>query len=211
MPHCEVRTGRLYMGGVRVPMIASPHTQGRFVRPPRVLVIHYTRGSSAASSAQWFRDPRNPGSSAHLVIDRDGSIIQCVDLGVTAMHAGKSRWNGVVGLNRHSIGIELANWGHLVRTDAGWASYTGAPVRGVVMAAHRQGNPDRAPGAIGWEAFPEAQLASAVAAARALVAGGIAEIVGHDDIAPGRKFDPGPAFDMAAFRAAVFGGVALAA
>lgn len=30
------------------------------------------------------------------------------------------------------------------------------------------------------------------------------DIVGHDDIAPGRKFDPGPAFPMQSFPAAVF-------
>lgn len=32
------------------------------------------------------------------------------------------------------------------------------------------------------------------------------EIVGHDDIAPDREWDPGPAFDLARFRAIVFGG-----
>ena len=30
--------------------------------------------------------------------------------------------------------------------------------------------------------------------------GSLIEIVGHDDISPGRKFDPGPAWDMVAFR-----------
>ena len=45
-----------------------------------------------------------------------------------------------------------------------------------------------------------------MALARTLVTTyGINEIVGHDDIALGRKWDPGPAFDMADFQARVFG------
>ena len=34
---------------------------------------------------------------------------------------------------------------------------------------------------------------------------GLRDVVGHDDIAPGRKQDPGPAFPMASVRARVVG------
>ena len=57
----------------------------------------------------------------------------------------------------------------------------------------------------GWHAFTEAQL-SAAAAARVLHDRyGFIDILGHDDIAPGRKVDPGPAFPMASFTTQVMG------
>jgi N-acetylmuramoyl-L-alanine amidase len=208
VPVFAVAKGRLTSAGKPVKLLPSPHVGGSFARrEPSLLVMHYTSGGTALSSANWFRSPANPGSSAHLVIDRDGSIIQCVDLTRIAWHAGVSSWKKRSNLNRFSIGIELANWGALRPRGKGWVSYTGVKIPSPVLAIHRNGNPDGSRGAIGWEAYPPAQIAVATAVARAILATmpGIREIVGHDDIAPGRKADPGPAFDMAAFRAVVMG------
>ena len=50
-------------------------------------------------------------------------------------------------------------------------------------------------------AFEDAQYAALAPLARALCARyAIEDIVGHSDIAPGRKTDPGPCFDWARFR-----------
>jgi N-acetylmuramoyl-L-alanine amidase len=129
-----------------------------------------------------------------------------VPFNMRAWHAGKSRWTDVEGrtydnLNHHSIGIEIENWGALRKSRADWLSWSGEPVGGAVIEArHKYGKPDG-----GWEAFTDAQVSAAAEAAWAICAAyGIAEIVGHDDISPGRKSDPGPAWDMAGFRAAVF-------
>ncbi len=203
----SIHDHRLFDDGRAVETIASRFAGGRFASTPRLLVVHFTAGASARSSAEWFDDPDNPGSSAHLVIDRDGSVIQCVPFDTIAWHAGRSTWKGLDGLNRHALGIELANWGDLVRRGAGWASGTGVAIPDPVLAIHKNGNPDGSRTPIGWEPFPDPQVQSLVAIARQLVAAyGIEEIVGHDDIAPTRKWDPGPAFDMARVRAQVFGG-----
>ena len=202
----SIRNHRLLRDGRAVDLLTSPNTGGAFAETPRLLVVHYTAGASARSSAEWFRSPQNRSSSAHLVIDRDGTVIQCVPFDTVAWHAGRSRWKDIAGLNRHSIGIELANWGDLTRRGSAWVAGNGTPIADPVIAVHRNGNPDGSRTPIGWEPYPEAQTKSLVAAARALVATyGIAEIVGHDDIAPTRKSDPGPAFAMARFRAGLLG------
>lgn len=201
-------SGRLLRDGRTVEQIpARPnHTGGAFARRPQIVVMHFTYGGTGRSSAEWFRNAGNTGrSSAQVVVDRDGSVIQCVGFDTVAFHAGQSRWRGIDGLNRHSFGIELANWGYLQRRQGGWVSYTGAPVADPVLAAHRNGNPDGSTGAIGWEPYSAPQLEAAEGIVRAIVARyGVTEIIGHDDISKGRKWDPGPAFDMARFRARVF-------
>ena len=71
----------------------------------------------------------------------------------------------------------------------------------VIEARHKFGQPD-----CGWEAFTEAQIESTIDVARAICEKyTISEIVGHDDISPGRKSDPGPAWEMSSFKARVFG------
>ena len=196
-----IKDGALQIGGSTVEQIKSPNIGGSFADKPRIVVIHFTAGSTARSSAEWFRNPRNTSSSAHVVIERDGSVLQCVSFEKVAWHAGKSRWRDIVGLNKSSIGIELANWGALRPAGDGWETSTGKRIAAPFMGVHRNGNPDGSTRAIGWEPYPEEQFEAARRLVEALMAAyGINEIVGHDDISPIRKSDPGPAFNMGRFR-----------
>ncbi len=204
-----LQAGRLVRDGKPVAFVASPFIGGAFPRPPKIAVIHFTGGGSAMSSANWFADRSRPpasGSSAHVVIDRDGSIVQCVGLDRVAWHAGRSSWQGIVGLNSHSIGIELANYGNLHAVGGNWCGPGDKKVANPVMAVHRNGNPDGSRNPIGWEPYPAAQIAATHELMALLVTMGVTQAVGHDDIAPVRKSDPGPAFDMTLFRAHAFGG-----
>ena len=158
----------------------------------RFLVIHFTSGASGQSSINFWKTPAAKGASAHIVIDRDGTVIQCRPFNKTCGHAGKSRWKGFVGLNSCSIGIELANAGDDSKLAAKWSKLP--PVK----AKHKNGGPLQS-----WEAYPEAQIAACTAVAKALVERyNLDDLIGHDDIAPDRKNDPGPAFPMGQLRVA---------
>lgn len=184
----SINKGRLLKGGVPVRYVPTPNTGGELTSR-RFLVMHYTAGNSAEESIQWLRRPEAKGS-AHLVIGKDGSVTQMVSFDRIAWHAGKSSWKGVAGLNSHSIGIELDNLGRVPTLRPG-----------VLRLRHKN---DTAPAF--WDPYPFVQVQVAKDVARALVtAYGIREIVGHDDIAPGRKSDPGPAFPMEQFRRDVLG------
>lgn len=170
---------------------------GRDIRP-WLLVIHYTAGQSAAGAISWFQSPSSK-VSAHLVVDLDGTITQMVPFNRRASHAGPSRWRGEEGCNGFSIGIELVNPGPLRRrSDNSFVDQNGRKwERGVVEARLEHD------GIIydHWAEYPEAQLDAAREACAAIIpAYGIREIVGHHDVAPTRKIDPGPAFPMHAFQ-----------
>lgn len=161
----------------------------------RFLVIHFTAGASALSSINYWRELKS-GVCAHLVIDRDGTIYQCRPFNRTAGHAGPSKWadpkTGILyeGLNKCSIGIELANGGDTFPTKFSKL----APV----SARHKNGG-----AFVQWETFPQAQLSACTEVSKALVARyNLDDVVGHDDIAPDRKNDPGPAFPMLDLRQA---------
>lgn len=189
----------------------------RFVQSPngggplraRWLVMHYT-ADGGDTAVSWFRDPRSR-VSAHLVIGRDGGVTQMMPFDRVANHAGASEWQGVSGLNRHAIGIELVNYGEVFRHPTeGWKRYwliNGAwrwldpaiPEGELMPDGDRVVNGQRRPRA--WQKFTDAQLVAAFEAARVLVqAYGLQDVLGHEEISPGRKVDPGPAFGIARFR-----------
>jgi AmpD protein len=104
--------------------------------------------------------------SSHLLIRRDGELVQFVNLFGRAWHAGKSEFNGRPRCNDYSIGIELEGTDDTPYEKAQYDRL--ADVSRAIMRA-----------------FPAITLD---------------RICGHSDIAPGRKTDPGPAFDWPRFR-----------
>lgn len=186
----------------RVVQAATPNMGAALAA--RFVVIHYTAGTTAAGAIGWMCDPASK-VSAHLVIDRtNGAVTQLVPFDRIAWHAGRSSWNDIDDLNRCAIGIELDNAGKLERDDGGWRSAAGAiiPEADVVVATHAaEAEP------AGWHRFTAVQLAALDAVVLALHAAyPIEAVLGHDEIAPNRKLDPGPAFPMAALRARVAAG-----
>lgn len=93
--------------------VASPNYNRRPDGPNTVVdtvVLHATVTPTLEKTAEWFYTTKSE-VSAHFVIGRDGSIVQCVSTYDRAWHAGASRdFLGRGNLNNFSIGIEIVNF-----------------------------------------------------------------------------------------------------
>jgi N-acetylmuramoyl-L-alanine amidase len=181
---------------------ATPNVGGAL--KPRYLIVHYTAGSSAASSIESLCTRKPQGNaSAHLVLARDGSITQLAPFNVVTWHAGVSQWLGVDGLNNVSIGIEVDNAGPMNQVGDRFVAWFGReyPASEVLMAAHKHGGPVRP-----WHAFTEVQIVRCLELAELLCQHyRLQDVLGHDDIARGRKQDPGPAFPLTSIASRALG------
>jgi len=117
----------------------------------------------------FFDEIRGVQVSAHLLIKREGDMLQFVNFCDRAWHAGVSCYAGRDNCNDFSIGIELEG--------ADDDPYTDAQYHALVAVS-----------ALLLEHYPALRADA---------------IVGHSDIAPGRKTDPGPAFDWQRYRRAL--------
>jgi AmpD protein len=99
--------------------------------------------------------------SSHVLIRRDGELVQYVPFHQRAWHAGVSCHQGREACNDFSIGIELEGSDEI--------PYSGVQYRQLATLIH-----------LLQQCYPSLP-ATAVA--------------GHADVAPGRKTDPGPAFE----------------
>ncbi len=105
--------------------------------------------------------------SSHYVVFENGRIVQCVPEERRAWHAGVSSWAGETDINSCSIGIEIVNPGH----------------------------------EFGYRDFPLRQVAATISLCKSIVTrrGPIPpdRVLGHSDVAPSRKQDPGEKFPWA--------------
>lgn len=183
-----------------VPFQESPNKSGLIT--PEYLVIHYTATTSAASAIRGLTSPATK-ASAHVVLDVDGTLTQLVRFNQKAWHAGKSQWAGRSGCNGFTIGIEVVNPGPLRKQGSEFRDVYGRPWSGATIeAVHKNGGLQFHY----WAAYSEAQMRILGELGPLLVeAYGLKDVIGHDDIAPGRKIDPGPAFPMDSYRGTLFG------
>lgn len=174
---------------------------------PSLIVLHYTAGGADDGSLETLTQKDERYVSAHFLIGRDGRLYQTVPINKQAWHAGASEWKGRAGCNAYSIGIEMSNWGYLEKQVNGhyyaWPNHFRAiaiPEKLVIEAMHKNGGPTRF-----WEAYPDAQIQTCARLCASLKAAWptLSETVGHEDIAPKRKTDPGPAFPWEKFKTLV--------
>jgi len=179
-----------------IEFIESPNQSLRRGQEINLLVIHYTASGDLESTVRWFENP-TANASAHYVIGVDGKIVQMVEEEKKAWHAGKSKWKGQENCNNFSIGIELVNWGILKKKGGQylcWPKGYTAPYSGP--------EPVKASGKY-WQPFSEEQYQTLISLTKSIIGRhhiALSQIVGHCDIAPGRKVDPGPGFDWVRFK-----------
>lgn len=176
----------------------SPNHSGKFAKGKLdTIIIHFTAGSSRASSVSTLSNPQTK-ASAHLVIGRDKKITQLVPFDTIAWHAGISAYQNRSGFNNFSIGIEIDNAGILTKNGDQYTSWFGKnyPKEDVFEGIHRNRKKTEY-----WHKYTQWQIEMCESICQQLIAKyDIKYILGHEEISPTRKIDPGPAFPLDVFR-----------
>jgi N-acetyl-anhydromuramoyl-L-alanine amidase len=110
----------------------------------------------------FFKKVAHIPVSAHVLIKRDGEIVQFVPFHQRAWHAGESSYHGREACNDFSIGIELEG-----TVDSVFEEIQYTILAQIILCL--------------WQTYPDL--------------GTKKQIVGHSDIAPERKLDPGIHFN----------------
>jgi AmpD protein len=174
MPNIDTQSGLI----IDARQVASPNCDARPERcQPDLIVVHGISLPPGEFGGPWidalFCNALDPSEhpyfeeiaehrvSSHLLIRRDGELVQYVPFDKRAWHAGESCHDGRERCNDFSVGIELEGTDEVPYTPQQYGGLA------AVICSLRQ-------------AYPRLRNAS---------------VVGHCDIAPGRKTDPGAVFD----------------
>jgi N-acetylmuramoyl-L-alanine amidase len=162
---------------VKIEAVPSPNFNDRKF-PVDMLVLHYTGMETGQAALDRMCDAKAE-VSAHYMVWEDGRIAQLVGEDKRAWHAGVSSWQGDTDLNSRSIGIEIVNGGH------DWPLSDGTLPQ-----------------------FPDEQIEAVIELCQGILSRWdipMNRIVGHSDIAPMRKDDPGEHFPWDRLAAAGIG------
>jgi N-acetylmuramoyl-L-alanine amidase len=177
------------------------NASGAAMPNPTAIVVHDTAGrDTPKSSVNWFASSKCT-TSAHFVVELDGSITQMVECDQKAFHAGKSSFKGRSGCNNFTLGIEIVNPGKLDKNGRAWFHKKGDPGYEGIQHVKTKGHGDG-----WWLPYTPAQIKAVAELCKALVKAypSIDAITTHWEISPGRKVDTNPLFPLDALRSAVF-------
>jgi len=128
------------------------------------IVLHYTEIDFARSLQRLTKEEV---SSHYLVNDQPPTVYRLVEEDQRAWHAGLSFWQGYTHLNSSSIGVEIVNSGNGGDPNANYAEYPEQQIQQVI------------------DLVRDVQRRHGVRPDR---------VLGHSDIQPLTKQDPGPRF-----------------
>lgn len=155
----------LLAGCSSAPKIDRSHPSVNHDSRVQFVVLHYTSAPLDRSLALLTH---GEVSSHYLIGDAPPTVYQLVDESQRAWHAGDSQWAGRTWLNSSSLGIEIVNPG-----------YTDSPTGRL------------------WYPYSEGQITALIGLLKDIRSRYNIDprnYVGHSDIAPMRKLDPGPLF-----------------
>lgn len=142
----------------------SPNIDERAGGRPPDMILLHYTGMQTGEAALQRLTTAASKVSSHYVVFEDGRIVQLVPEEKRAWHAGVSSWAGETDINSRSIGIEIVNPGH----------------------------------EFGYRNFPLRQIAAVISLCKSILTrrGPLSadRILGHSDVAPSRKQDPGEKF-----------------
>jgi N-acetyl-anhydromuramyl-L-alanine amidase AmpD len=176
----------LIAGCSSVPMIDVPSTN----QDSRIhlLIIHFT-SEDYAESMRLLATPVRFQVSVHYVVPEPGDetytrdrlvVHRLVDESQRARHAGVSYWAGRQSLNDSSVGIEIVNQSRCESSEPEAEEQT----------------PEMQ--SCEFLEFPDEQLELVIALSKDILARNPdidpVDVIGHGDIAPDRRVDPGPRF-----------------
>lgn len=167
MKYLALITSLLLLAGCASgPRIDTSHPSTNYDSRIQFVVLHYTN-ASLERSLQLLTHGE---VSSHYLIgdDKGATIYKLMDENFRAWHAGESEWQGRTWLNSSSIGIEIVNPGFKdTPTGRVWYPYSEDQVQSLIVLLKDISKR--------YNIHPRA-------------------IIGHSDIAPMRKLDPGPLF-----------------
>jgi N-acetyl-anhydromuramyl-L-alanine amidase AmpD len=163
---------------------------------PRGAVVHYTAGAPGLGALE---EARQQGYT-YLLIDETGAVHQGFPLNEWGYHAGDSYWP-ILGqhVSMHLVGIEIVCAGLVTPDGSGnfktcWGGHVEQDqVRVVVDRENQVGG--------AYQIYTEAQEASLLDLLVWLKLNGpdvfdTSLVLGHDEVSPGRKTDPGGSLSM---------------
>lgn len=185
------------------------HSYSKAIIEPTLIILHDTAGRlDKGGTVDWFASDDCP-TSAHVVVERDGTVIQMVPFNAKAFHAGTSEFRGRSNCNAFAIGIEIVNPGKCDKDGRAWFHKTAKDPKkwqkGFPVSDLKRTN-TKEHGDGWWMDYTPEQVEAVTELCRALIEAypSIKDISAHFVVAPRRKIDVNPLFPLDEVREEAF-------